>query len=1049
MVDKISKNPETIPPKQKLSAQLDLLHSWRQTALNWVLRAVFVFATPVLILGVTNIIQDYHQGYPLAQAIGLGVLYLVVYILTTLITFVPRFKFHFRVGSLIFILFSIGLADLTAGGLSSDGLLIIFAAISLSAIFYDLRKTLIVQIAGMIIVGVIAWLLVSEILIIKPELQVNSANLASWVVRGVVLALLSTALVLATTYLVTSLERSLFSLQKQTNHLAFLNEIALDISSHKNMDELLELIVMYAAGLLQTDGSLIYLLTDNEETLKMVSVFGEGKKYFSSQLNCNEGMAGRVLESMKPLVVREYDHWEGKSATVQAGVLGSIAQVPILLVDKVIGILGCYTLVDQVRDFAQDDINLLQGLARQAAVAIDNINLVESARQAEERLEVVVQAAPSAIISANLDQQIVMFNKAAEDMFGYSVDEIVGENIDLLIPEEFRHSHFQYVDEFAKKGSNEYSALIARELVGRRSDGSNFPIEVSVSKVDSKGKMILTLIMQDITLRKETENALRSSERRTAILLNLSKALEISQTYEQILQASLDIIEDVLGYRNIWFYLYSEGRTTAHLVGIAGWKADQIRRDAPILKIKGDSFLEEIAKGDAPIVIEDARIDPRTNKDAVAYFENISLVHVPTYLLDRHLGVLAMGSFKDEEPYVPTTAELDFLSAMASHIAISIDRITQADERARAEAEIIRNNQNQKIINTLLQLALQNISLTEKLEHALEIILSTPWFSILPKSAIFLADKEDRTLKMIAHNNLGKSLQIACAIVKPGICLCGKAAESQELLFFESGSPHHETHVGEIEEHSHYNVPISLGKRLLGLFVLYLPKEHFPDEKEIEFLRTVANTLAGLIDRAKAQNKINSMNADLILAYDSTLEGWAKALDLRDKETGDHTLRVAELTIDLARSMGTPNDDLIHIWRGALLHDIGKMSIPDRTLKKADSLTAKEWETMRQHPQNAYDMLSSIPYLEKALDIPYCHHEKWDGSGYPRGLKGEDIPLAARIFSVVDVWDALRSDRPYRLAWDDEKVVRYIRERAGVEFDPQVVDAFFELIGRR
>ena len=176
------------------------------------------------------------------------------------------------------------------------------------------------------------------------------------------------------------------------------------------------------------------------------------------------------------------------------------------------------------------------------------------------------------------------------------------------------------------------------------------------------------------------------------------------------------------------------------------------------------------------------------------------------------------------------------------------------------------------------------------------------------------------------------------------------------------------------------------------------------------------------------------------------MEGWAKALDLRDKETGEHTLRVAELTVELARSIGVPENELIHIWRGALLHDIGKMSIPDTTLKKEDSLSAQEWDIMRQHPQNAYDMLASIPYLEKALDIPYCHHEKWNGRGYPRGLKGEDIPLAARIFSLVDVWDALRSDRPYRLAWDDEKVITYIQERAGVDFDPNIVDAFFKLV---
>ncbi len=135
-----------------------------------------------------------------------------------------------------------------------------------------------------------------------------------------------------------------------------------------------------------------------------------------------------------------------------------------------------------------------------------------------------------------------------------------------------------------------------------------------------------------------------------------------------------------------------------------------------------------------------------------------------------------------------------------------------------------------------------------------------------------------------------------------------------------------------------------------------------------------------------------------------------------------------------------------HVQLGAILHDIGKMGIPDSILLKAGPLTKAEWEIMRKHPVHAYDMLSAIPFLRKAMDIPYCHHEKWDGSGYPNGLKGEDIPLSARIFALVDVWDALRSDRPYRKAWTDEEALTYIKELSGIHFDPLVVHAFFDLI---
>jgi putative nucleotidyltransferase with HDIG domain len=184
---------------------------------------------------------------------------------------------------------------------------------------------------------------------------------------------------------------------------------------------------------------------------------------------------------------------------------------------------------------------------------------------------------------------------------------------------------------------------------------------------------------------------------------------------------------------------------------------------------------------------------------------------------------------------------------------------------------------------------------------------------------------------------------------------------------------------------------------------------------------------------------------ELAAAYDATIEGWSRALDLRDRETEGHTQRVTELTMRLARALGLPEDQLTHIRRGALLHDIGKMGIPDNILLKAGTLSETEWEIMRRHPAYAYEMLLPIAYLRPALDIPYCHHEKWDGTGYPRGLKGNQIPLAARLFAIADVWDALRSDRPYRLGWPIDKVRAHIASLAGTHFEPHLVELFLRI----
>jgi len=204
-------------------------------------------------------------------------------------------------------------------------------------------------------------------------------------------------------------------------------------------------------------------------------------------------------------------------------------------------------------------------------------------------------------------------------------------------------------------------------------------------------------------------------------------------------------------------------------------------------------------------------------------------------------------------------------------------------------------------------------------------------------------------------------------------------------------------------------------------------------------------TLRDISDRKRSEVALQSAHDDLVQAYEATIEGWSRALDLRDHETEGHTQRVAEMTVKLACAIGIPESDWIHIRRGALLHDIGKMAIPDEILLKPAKLSDAEWEVMRRHPQYAYDMLHPITYLRPALDIPYFHHEKWNGTGYPHRLKGETIPLSARLFAVVDVFDALCSDRPYRKACSRTEVLAYFNEQIGEHFDPQIVKTFLDL----
>ncbi len=217
----------------------------------------------------------------------------------------------------------------------------------------------------------------------------------------------------------------------------------------------------------------------------------------------------------------------------------------------------------------------------------------------------------------------------------------------------------------------------------------------------------------------------------------------------------------------------------------------------------------------------------------------------------------------------------------------------------------------------------------------------------------------------------------------------------------------------------------------------------FGEEQEPIMIMAV---MRDITERKLAEAQIRQANQDLSDAYDATLEGWSHALELREQETAGHSQRAVAWTLRLAEALNVSQEELVHIRRGALLHDIGKMGIPDSILLKPGPLTADEWVVMRQHPVYAYHLLKNITHLQPALVIPYCHHEKWDGSGYPQGLKNEEIPFAARIFSVIDVWDALTSARPYRPAWPEEEVLSHIQKESGKSFDPRVVKTFLEIL---
>jgi HD-GYP domain-containing protein (c-di-GMP phosphodiesterase class II) len=243
----------------------------------------------------------------------------------------------------------------------------------------------------------------------------------------------------------------------------------------------------------------------------------------------------------------------------------------------------------------------------------------------------------------------------------------------------------------------------------------------------------------------------------------------------------------------------------------------------------------------------------------------------------------------------------------------------------------------------------------------------------------------------------------------------------------------------------YYGVPLIAKGRVLGVLEIFHRTPLHPDEDWLDFLNIISGQTAIAIDSAMMFKELQKTNFELSLAYNATIDAWSRTLDLRDSDTEGHTRRVTDITVRLASITGVKDSDLIHIRRGATLHDIGKVAIPDDILFKPGPLDQDEWETMRQHPKYAVDLLSPIKYLERAVEIPHWHHEKWDGTGYPDKLRGEEIPFSARLFAMVDVFDALTSDRPYRRAWSKKDAVQYIENQSGKHFDPRLVPEFLNM----
>jgi len=520
---------------------------------------------------------------------------------------------------------------------------------------------------------------------------------------------------------------------------------------------------------------------------------------------------------------------------------------------------------------------------------------------------------------------------------------------------------------------------------------------------------------------------LKKTNARLFALYFSSTIFNLNKTYsESINQILKSIYENAEYEKAAYFKMDNSDIVSFDSIGFDQEVATRFNSELSNHKGSGFGLIGRCIKTKQSVNTKSVQNDPEWEEK----LEGIKSVLYMPVQYDEHLyGVLGLfssneGAFSEEDEHI--------LFTLTHNLAISIsNRLSQK----QVQVQMSR-------LSSLHQIDM-SINSSSDLSLTLSILLSNVMTHLNVNAAdIVLVDRFSNEMRIVAKMGFASIFPDDAAILSP---ITAKVIKEQRLTNIKL------TGLEVMKEWSnegfreYWGVPIISKGVVRGILEVFNKNEKRPDQDWVDFLDTLGGQAAIAIENTETFESLIKSNLDLQMAYDSTIEGWSKALDLRDKETEGHTVRVTELSVLMAQKLGINQADIINIRRGALLHDIGKIGVPDNILLKPGPLTEEEWVIMKRHPETALQLLNGIKYLQKATDIPYCHHEKWDGTGYPRGLSGNDIPIAARLFAIIDVWDALASDRPYRTAWSTSKIFKYILDNSGTHFDPDLVPVFLKL----
>ena len=864
------------------------------------------------------------------------------------------------------------------------------------------------------------------------------------------------------------------AIHRQLSELTSMHRLALAGIQAGSMDELIEIVTRTIGASFYPDHFGVILVNESEKVLRPhPSYRGLPANQVPRSIPLTLGVSGRVVASGQPQRIGDV-RLDPDFLQVTTETLSELC-VPIKIGERVIGVIN--TESRQLDFFTEADERLLVTIAGQVATSIEKLRLSDAEQRRVLELETLYQN--GLVVSGLLDADSIgqRFIQILEEHLDWhhAVVRMIRPNSDEMQIVGYSLPHLREGDSPLEKARLQSTvSRLGEGLAGWAAQSGNI---VRSGDLASDARYLETYpgiqsglyvpmkvgerVIGVVSVESEQPNAFTSLDERllstlaaqTAVAIQNARlfveadrrAQEFSALYDTSIYLSIEhdpeiLLQSIVVRATALLNSHAGGMYLYHPVREELEMKFATEHSMPVGTRMGlgEGMAGRVAQTQQPMRIEDySTWEGRSPK-----YEGIPVratLEVPMLYRGELVGVLVVHEIGDSERQFSEGDER-LLMLFASQAAADVQNARLMEEtrrrlrRTQALREIDQAIAGSMNVQLVLQIVL-NHTLTELGVDAAVILLYDPVSQVLKyeMGSGLRTDALRYTRLRLGDGFAGQAALKRATIHIPDL-------RSQTTDFLRSPTFAEEDFV------CYFGLPLIAKGEIKGTLEIFHRAPLAPDREWLDFMETLAGQIAIAIDNATLYKDIQRSNIELVMAYDKTIEGWSSALDLRDKETEGPTQRVTELTEKLARRMGIHGADLLHVRRGSLLHDIGKMGIPDNILLKPDKLTDEEWEIMRRHPTYARDLLSPIDYLKPALDIPYCHHEKWDGTGYPRRLKGEEIPLVARIFAVVDVWDAVTSDRPYRPAWTRENAFEYIREESGKHFDPQVAQAFLNLM---